>query len=301
MIKIAIALFAMLAAGPAAADPISGLAAIGTAFGASAGAAVMTGLMITGTAISAVGAITGNKKLAKFGSLVGLAGGIGAGIQALTSAATTVAETSAGTAALSQTAAPGVMSPAAEVAAEGAVSSGVPSSAGDVVARGLNEAPSALVDGAAAGGATAPSALTPAAQAMTPGPGAVEAASSGAAGAGNGSELLAGEIGTSTGSPVADALRTASKHVGSFIKDNKELVQLGSGLISGAMNRGEKADLLQQQIDYEDRRRAEYNAGIQGSRIPFQVRGDVNVNNVPPRDPMRYVPQRGLINQQQGA
>lgn len=52
--------------------------AVGTAAGASAAAAaVVGGLIVSGTAMSIVGAVTGNKDLSRFGAVLSLAGGIG--------------------------------------------------------------------------------------------------------------------------------------------------------------------------------------------------------------------------------
>ena len=272
--KLLFALFLLLFAGAASAEPISaGLIALGTAAGAGAGAALMTGLMVAGTAISVVGTVTGSKKLSRFGALVSLAGGIGAGYQALTAAGTQVAESSAATAALSQT----------PVAGEAAVATGV--SGSDVVARGLEEAAPGLVNQAA--GAAAPAAVEAAAPAIT---NPLDA------------RLAAGTAATPASlSPVADALATASKHVGSFLKENKELVKLGAGAIDGAMRGRAASDLQAADWAREDQRRADYNAGIQsGSNVPFRVQPGVNVTQTPVQDPNRYIPQRGLINQNTG-
>lgn len=52
--------------------------AVGTAVGASAAAAaVVGGLMVVGTALQVVGAITGNKDLSRLGGVMSLAGGVG--------------------------------------------------------------------------------------------------------------------------------------------------------------------------------------------------------------------------------
>ena len=54
------------------------LVAVGTAVGASAAAAaVVGGLIVAGTAMTVVGAATGNQSLMKWGSILSLAGGIG--------------------------------------------------------------------------------------------------------------------------------------------------------------------------------------------------------------------------------
>lgn len=276
--KLLLAIFLFLFAGAASAEPISaGLIALGTAAGAGAGAALMTGLMVAGTAISVVGTVTGSKKLSRFGALVSLAGGIGAGYQALTAAASNVAESSAATAALSQT----------PVAGEAAVASGV--SGGEAVARGLEEAVPGLVNQAAGAAPAVAEAAAPA---------AAETASSGMQSAFRTAEITAQNA---SASPVADALATASKHVGSFLKNNKELVQLGAGAINGAMNRSAAAEGREAEWAREDQRRADYNAGIQsGSSVPFRVQPGVNVTQTPVQDPNRYVPQRGLINQNTG-
>lgn len=53
----------------------TGVAAVGAAVGA---AGVMTSLAYVGTAMTVAGAVTGNKKLSKWGSVIGLVGGAGA-------------------------------------------------------------------------------------------------------------------------------------------------------------------------------------------------------------------------------
>lgn len=275
--KILLPLFLLLLAGPAAAEPISaGLIALGTAAGAGASAALVTGMMIAGTAISVVGTVTGSKKLTRFGQLLGLAGGVGAAYSALTSAATGVATQGAAAAAATETAGAGA-------AAE---SFGVAS--GQATARGLEQAAPGMID-AAAGAAPA------AAEASTPALRGVDAAM---ADAGAGATNTA----AAASSPVSEALSQASKHVGSFLKDNKELVKLGSDMIGGMVNRASQEDAFAARIAREDQLRADYNAGIQsGSSIPFRVNPGVKVTQVPTQDPNRFVPQRGLINQTSGS
>ncbi len=271
--KFLIPLIALLFAGPALADPISAFAAIGTAVGAGAAAAVTTGIMVVGTAISVVGTITGNKKLARFGGLVSLAGGVGALYQTMSQAATGVATNAA----------------ASTAAAEGATATASGVSSGQAVARGLGEAVPGLVDAGAAAAPAVAEAAAPAAQQLTGIDAAMADAGAGATSA------------TSAASPVSDALAQASKHVGTFIKENKELVKLGGDLIGGAMRSQAAANQLEDAAAIERQKRADYNAGIQsGSSIPFTVNPNVTVTQVPVQDPQRYIPQRGLINQTQG-
>lgn len=279
-------LFALLLlAGPVHAEPISAaLAVVGTAFGATGAAAVMTGLMVTGTAISAIGTLTGSKKLAKFGGLVSLAGGVGAGFQALSAAA----EAASANAAVSAGAESLAVTPTAV------------SEAGTAAAVSAAE-PAALTTGEAL-------AKTPVAQELMGTAGAADtsgglvnsAATAPSSAQMPNASILGSQAVQPAASPVADALATASKHVGSFLKDNKELVKLGGGLIEGAMGRNAADSRQQAEFDYLNQRRADYNAGVQGSAIPFRIQGGQNVTNVPVQDPMRFIPQRGLVNNNAG-
>ena len=53
------------------------LAAMGAITSANIGAAISAGAMVAGGVMSGVGAVTGNKKLAKIGGVMALAGGLG--------------------------------------------------------------------------------------------------------------------------------------------------------------------------------------------------------------------------------
>lgn len=93
--------------------------------------------------------------------------------------------------------------------------------------------------------------------------------------------------------------------VGKFIKDNKELVNMGGGLIKGAME-GYAADARQKDmVDEEKRRLAAYNSSITGvSPVGQMVNPDANVTaGRPVQNVTRYTaPRKGLIRaaQQQG-
>jgi hypothetical protein len=264
----------LLLPGVALADPFSAIAAIGSwVGGAAAGMTLATGLTYAGAALSVVGAVTGNKKLTKIGGVMGLAGGftslLKSGLEAAGSAG---AGAGAGAAPLGQT----VISPAAEQAA-----------------------------GAAAGAATemtVEQALTAAQNAGLGTDDLVQAATQSAA------DPLKAAVGAMTESPVKDAVSKAItgvkpptpsllENLASGIKNNKELVKIGAGLVSGAMQ-GRQANDLQRDREAEYLRyQQRYSDSVKGVKPLGQfIRPNVDVTNTPVRDPMRYVPQRGLVN-----
>lgn len=96
-------------------------AAIATAAGATLGAMVVGGAMMVGAAMTVVGTVTGNQKLAKWGGVLSIAGGIGAlGLGAagmLTSTADAVSSAaSTGADAIVNVAGPGELASAGDVA-----------------------------------------------------------------------------------------------------------------------------------------------------------------------------------------
>jgi hypothetical protein len=104
-------------------------------------------------------------------------------------------------------------------------------------------------------------------------------------------EARAGMAPAGSSQSIMDSIRTASESVGSFVKQNKELVKLGSGAVDGYMKSRDKRDALSEARADEGRRREQYNNSILNSRIGFSVNPGQNVNAVAPTDPTkRFVP-----------
>lgn len=256
-------LLLLLLPGVALADPISGLAAIGSAFaGATAGVTLVQGLSLAGSALSLVGAITGNKKLGNFGKILGLAGGFSSLLKDTFGKA--AAEGAAGQ--LAQT-----VTPVEQIAQE-----------------------------ATAAASAAPSAADAVSQAQAAGLGTEDLVASAA---------KAPEVVDATPSPVRDALRKVEAsttpagkdssllgRLAEGIKNNKELVTLGAGLVSGAASGYQQRALRKDEEAAIRRQQQRYSDSVKGVQPIGQfINPGADVTNVPTRDPMRYVPRRGLV------
>ena len=237
---------------------------VAAAFSASAGLAAVaaaTGLagmvagyaMVAGAVLTGVGALTGKKDLMKAGSILSLAGGIGnimagsaaaagsgAGAGAGTSAATAAGEAaSAGTVeslySASNLAGAGSLGDAATAAAN---------AAGGASPLGSFYGSAAEAAGTAADAFGAGANLAPAANAWGAGITAspVQQAASG---------LTSSDVGgflQRAASKVGDGL----KEVGPWVRDNKELVRLGSDVIGGMYGpEAEANDMRREQMDYQ--------------------------------------------------
>lgn len=215
---------------PAAVPILAGGLSIAGGFAASS--MVVKGLMIAGGAMSVIGGVTGNRKLTQIGSIVSLAGGIGglasgAFKGALGGASGT---TSTGTTALAQGggAIPDMLS--APVGSQ-AFMQGTGQAIGGNLTGGLASA------GGGTGGLLG--------NAMNSVSGMVNLANSAApALSGAASTFGAAPVQMGGGSALS-GLRDNLKNVGGFIKDNKELIDIGGRMISGAAD-AHSAKKLQQ-------------------------------------------------------
>ena len=249
------------------ADPISaivGLASIagsGVAVTGFAGLTLASGAMLAGGVLTLAGSITGNKKLAALGSLVGVAGGIGSMLSGSAAGA-----------------AGGAAADAGETASAGAKAlAQTPAAGGGTVAGG--EAAAAADAGEAAVGEATNSAAT---QVQ---PSATKSALYGPAG-----------YGATSGGGVLDQLAAAGKGVSNFVKKNSELVNLGGGLLKGAAEGYSNEQLLKNQQAYQDTQRARFNQSVQGITPQGQfIDPNANVTNTGVQDPTRYVPRRAGI------
>ena len=317
--KILFILFLALFASAASAEPVSaGIAIYGMYAGAAGAAAlvagevvastVLAGMMFAGGALSLAGQVTGNKTLSKYGALVSLAGGIGnLAVGAKEVAGQAVLEEGGGAqlgAGGAGGAGPAASAPA-PVTAPGAETSPV-NPAGAAETTGLTNAtvapntqqPPGLVDGAQSATDSPFPDQAPSA-AATPQADPSQAAQASQADLGMPADQnplrvqeknlgIVGSDNEVAPKGVADYLRMGTD----FIKQNKEIANVGGKIIQGAFDAKAKQQQQQSVWDEEARGRARYNQSVAGSQVNYGVNPKVNVNNVTPQNPVRYTPQR---------
>ena len=232
--------------------------------GATLGTQLIAGALIAGGALTAVGVITGSKKLQKWGGVLSLAGGVAG----LASGAWQTAATEIGNGAfLGEGVASGV--PAWDAAAGGAGLGGASSSAGAVADLGaLNEANQA-VSGAMGAPASAPAGVA-GNQAAT---NALNSAATAPPSAGGGmlDSIKSGASG------IGDSLKSGIKWMGAS-PENARLTQAGAGLLQaglGAYGQQEQVkEQLKAQEELDARRRQRMSDSVKGVRVPvYQPRG----------------------------
>lgn len=247
------------------------IAAAGTAVAAaSATSAIVAGVLYAGAAMTAVGAITGNKTLSKWGGLVSLAGGIGG-------LATGAWETAAGNLA-QETAKEGAIAfehgagaYTGEAAASASGSFGNTMSAVTQANAGLESLPAGVSPSASlmpsqqAGAAASTVAPTPGAISAYSTPQGITAAVNNPAVAANGGGLL-----SSMGS-VGDTLKSGMD----WAEKNPRLAQAGAGILSGAMGAIGQQEAIKTQIklqeDAQARSRQRLNDSVKGLTVPVYV------------------------------
>ncbi|MDR1613677.1 MAG: hypothetical protein LBT97_12975 [Planctomycetota bacterium] len=275
----------------------------------AAGFSVGMGLMFAGSAMSLVGQVTGNEKLAKIGSIAGLAGGITSLVQnfsAVTEAASSTASTAAEGASASAATAGNTVQDAL------ASGSGVPLSdlgkslygSGGILAE-ANPALNAAA-GSSLAGSTNGTALG-----FDLGSGLGAGAGSSLAGGGSGAALgynLGSGLGTgaSLGSAQAGASLSGlnistpdpsiSEKIRTWVGENKEMLEIGSKVLSGigdgiaserqakaveeaAKIKGEMELALQQNnFDRADELMARYSQSIKDLQAPQELfKGDADI------------------------
>lgn len=160
-----------------------------SAFTVSAGmatAGVLGGMMVAGGVLSGLGAVTGNAKLSKIGSVLGLVGGVGSMVSSMANGASSAAGAGVGAGA----------DPAAQAAAEAAKQSAATTAADTAAGVAGDAAKQAATTSSGFGGAG-----------MDPGVGGPAAgATSGPWAAATGSEPLAADAAMGVTSPVTDGL-----------------------------------------------------------------------------------------------
>ena len=253
----------------AAAGAASGAAAL--IGGAITMANVAAGLAFVGGVATALGGITGNKKLQKFGMIAGVGALASGGIAALTSTAGNTAA-STGTGLAANAAGEGLQAGAAAntgLSVSGLGGEVAGASFGSEIGSSLSALDTGVQSMAAGGQAMAPASYSLA--------GAQAAGAAGAAAPVAGPAVPQTSLGTSAvdsmagvnqavtgGSGAGSVTGGAFDKFTSFLNNNKELTKLGTGLLSGA-SQGYMADeTAKRQQRYLDEQRARFNASISG-------------------------------------
>jgi hypothetical protein len=252
-------------------EAIGGLAAI------AAGTAEMTvagGLMLAGGAMSAIGTLTHDTTLTKLGAIAGLAGGVtqlvsgasgaagsmGAGADAADAATAPLAQTGTSTIPIEDAA-----SAAPQAAQTPTVPQGGPGDAADLASTGSAAPP---------GAANAPMSNTPV-QDLVPGANTT-GNTTGTPPPLTGSDAHFNDMPAlsnsgaspppSSGGLIMDKLNAAGK----WVKDNKELAQVGGYMASGAMKSASDQDLLKTKLQLEEeiinRQKARHGSAVAGTR-----------------------------------
>ena len=240
------------------------------AAGAVGLSAVSAGLAVVGGIATALGAVTGNKKLQKFGMIAGVGALASGGIAALSNAGSTAASTGTGLAA--NAAGEGLQAGAAAntgLSVSGLGGEVAGASFGSEIGSSLSALDTGMQSMAAGGQAMAPASYSLA--------GAQAAGAAGAAAPVAGPAVPQTSLGTSPvdsmagvnqavtgGSGAGSVTGGAFDKFTSFLNNNKELTKLGTGLLSGA-SQGYMADeTAKRQQRAIDEQRARFNASISG-------------------------------------
>ena len=231
---------------------------------------VAAGLAVVGGISTALGAVTGNKKLQKFGMIAGVGALAAGGIAALSNAGSTAASTGTGLAA--NAAGEGLQAGAAAntgLSVSGLGGEVAGASFGSEIGSSLSALDTGVQSMAAGGQAMAPASYSLA--------GAQAAGAAGAAAPVAGPAVPQTSLGTSPvdsmagvnqavtgGSGAGSVTGGAFDKFTSFLNNNKELTKLGTGLLSGA-SQGYMADeTAKRQQRAIDEQRARFNASISG-------------------------------------
>ena len=232
---------------------------------------VAAGLAVVGGISTALGAVTGNKKLQKFGMIAGVGALAAGGIAALTSTAGSTAA-STGTGLAANAAGEGLQAGAAAntgLSVSGLGGEVAGASFGSEIGSSLSALDTGVQSMAAGGQAMAPASYSLA--------GAQAAGAAGAAAPVAGPAVPQTSLGTSPvdsmagvnqavtgGSGAGSVTGGAFDKFTSFLNSNKELTKLGTGLLSGA-SQGYMADeTAKRQQRALDEQRARFNASISG-------------------------------------
>lgn len=272
---------ALIAIAGAAFSVSAGMTAI------AAGSSIIGGLMVAGGALAGIGTLTGNKKLAKIGGILSLAGGLGnlaqglvketAGKAAADAAAQEAAKATAGntiadvtgTATEGLSEAAGAASVADDVAMMGNVGNGAPlaGAGGDILQASYGMPSQGLLQGgfAEAGGLGGP---------MPAGGPGFEVGSIGAPAQPPGMiQRLFGDTAVGkTAASWADSAGNAMKGVDAWTKANPTMAKVASGMIQGAAGYYGQTqamkDNMERQKQYADWVRQRYSDSVRNLTIP---------------------------------
>jgi hypothetical protein len=325
--KLFIFLLAALAPGLALADPISAIVAIATMASAAggvgaiggviasgmAGMSLAAGAMFAGGAIGLVGAVTKNEKLTRLGGVLGLVGGVGQMFtslaQAGASAGATAAELASDVGNVAQEAAgaaSGGLQEAGQLAAEQAAQDAATSAAAakqTAQDAAFESAPKATYSHEAqaqlraAEGARAAEVVNP--ESATAAKDAVRGAR------GYGVDGMTGKETAAYDAALKSAPPETSAQFGQWLKDNKELANLGGGILKGAgemYTQSRPSGNMQAAQERDELNRQRFNDSIKGLNPVnrYKTNWDPTAQREV-RDVTRFVSKRpGLIRQAGG-
>ena len=286
-------------------DPVSAIVAVGSflagdAIVAAIGAEVLAGIAIASTAATVVGRLTGNSFLSDVGKIGGaFAGGASLGSmdwQNLFASAKDTAAQSTASQQLGQTAVESGGDTLAQTpSAVGEAAADASQTLGQSVDMNALSSPKSQINqiGPTAQQAGVQAPLGTAGQVdPTASLGGSQALSQNSYDIGIGVDLLGAppsllDKAQMYGSKGLDMLGGAAKGLGSFTKEYPALTMMGSGLITGVLDRIAPTDLQKAQVEalkarareqsYLEEQRAKFNQSVQGVNIPFAANPNPNV------------------------
>lgn len=268
---------------------------IATAAGAAAGASaliggaftlanVASGLAFVGGVASALGGITGNKKLMKFGMIAGLGGAAIGGLGSLmngasaSTSATTLATGDSGLGLAANATGEGLQGASMGLdgigTSAGSTTGMLGSGIGDSLASLNTGAPSMVAETAnaanAANAASATTSAAPVSYALTD-PAAINTAGGGNFAPGTSSVMADANAGLRVSGPAMPAETGSSmfSKFGSAIKANPELVKTATGMLGGLGQSYMQGQQMKEQERLSAERRARMNASILGQQSRF--------------------------------
>lgn len=309
--------FALLGAcGVAVAGPVIPLMMMAGAASAAGGAALVfstfaTGAMFVGGAVGMIGYAAGNKDLIRAGSIIGAVGGAAGLLQGMAGAGAAAGE--AGGTAAGETAIEPLMGTTEGAGLDYSLASAGGGTGGGAAATTTampeagaiaGEAGGNIAAGSGAGGITGPGMTAP--QIGAPTGAGMTASQAGGAGmtapqaggmasgsgwsAGMSSDGGAAAVGTNAPQAAANPEGQGIIDQGlGWMRKNPAATQLGSGILQGAMGAYGQQEARQDQMDYYNRLREQYNQSIMGmNRVPQFIKPGAVVTRGPVQNPNGY-------------
>lgn len=249
---------------------------VAAAFSVSAGltaGGIMGGLMVAGGALTGLGALTGNKKLARIGAIASLAGGVGSALGELGTAASGAGAGGALQTGANATAGNTIADAIGGGTAAGDLAGAVASGAAPAAEAVAGEVGKGILESAGSGGSVFGSVLDTnpfmggAAASATP---SLASPMNAVSGLGN----TAGTFGQAAAEPAGLLARAGdfAKGVGGWIEKNPQSAKLVSGLIEGAaspyLNKLKLKDQLEMEQRYANWVRQKYSDSVRNLQIP---------------------------------